>query len=178
MSVQSGSSQVFLFLCVLQVRNLMLSTTDETLLREFSRFKPGCVERIKKLLDYAFIHYHCREDAEEALHLMNGALIDGATVEVMLAKPAGVKDRNSKRNSGRGYLRSGIPAGGGAVDRGLPVRSHVGSPVSSLAGGEDRKNVRHGVYTYIVQQRAIQHYSIHPATVIAHVRPINDCANN
>lgn len=153
MSVQSGSSQVFLFLCVLQVRNLMLSTTDETLLHEFSRFKPGCVERIKKLPNYAFIHYRCREDAEEALRLMNGALIDGATVEVMLAKPAGVKDRNSKRNSGRGYLRSGIPAGGGAVERGLPLRSHVGSPVSSLAGGEERKNVLDMVSTHTLSSR-------------------------
>lgn len=153
MSVQFGSCQVFLFLCFLQVRNLMLSTTDETLLREFSRFKPGCVERIKKLPDYAFIHYHCREDAEEALRLMNGALIDGATVEVMLAKPAGVKDRNSKRNSGRAYLRSGIPAAGGAVDRALPVRSHVGSPVSSLAGGEDRKSLLDMVSTHTLSSR-------------------------
>uniref|UniRef100_A0AAZ3QLY2 Probable RNA-binding protein 46 n=1 Tax=Oncorhynchus tshawytscha TaxID=74940 RepID=A0AAZ3QLY2_ONCTS len=72
---------------VLYVRNLMMTTTEETLRQEFSRFKPGTVERVKKLTDYAFVHYHSREDAVTALHLMNGALIDGATIEVTLAKP-------------------------------------------------------------------------------------------
>uniref|UniRef100_A0A3Q3J626 Probable RNA-binding protein 46 n=1 Tax=Monopterus albus TaxID=43700 RepID=A0A3Q3J626_MONAL len=77
---------------VLYVRNLMPSTTEETLRLEFSRFKPGSVERVKKLTDYAFIHYNSREDAITAMSLMNGAQIEGATVEVMLAKPAGVKE--------------------------------------------------------------------------------------
>uniref|UniRef100_A0A3Q3WQH4 Probable RNA-binding protein 46 n=1 Tax=Mola mola TaxID=94237 RepID=A0A3Q3WQH4_MOLML len=77
---------------VLYVRNLMLGTTNETLRQEFSRFKPGSVERVKKLTDYAFIHYRYRDDAITALSLMNGAIIDGATVEVMLAKPAVIKD--------------------------------------------------------------------------------------
>uniref|UniRef100_A0A674AP40 Probable RNA-binding protein 46 n=1 Tax=Salmo trutta TaxID=8032 RepID=A0A674AP40_SALTR len=72
---------------VLYVRNLMMTTTEDTLRQEFSRFKPGTVERVKKLTDYAFVHYHSREDAVTALHLMNGALIDGATIEVTLAKP-------------------------------------------------------------------------------------------
>uniref|UniRef100_A0A3Q3G8I4 Probable RNA-binding protein 46 n=1 Tax=Kryptolebias marmoratus TaxID=37003 RepID=A0A3Q3G8I4_KRYMA len=91
---------------VLYVRNLMLDTTEETLHQEFSRFKPGSVERIKKLTDYAFIHYRCRSDALAALSLMNGAQIDGATVEVTLAKPAGIKDGNAvgKRYNCRGYL--------------------------------------------------------------------------
>uniref|UniRef100_M4A1B3 Probable RNA-binding protein 46 n=1 Tax=Xiphophorus maculatus TaxID=8083 RepID=M4A1B3_XIPMA len=77
---------------VLYVRNLMMDTTEETLHREFSSFKPGSVERVKKLTDYAFIHYRSRSDAIAALTLMNGAQIDGATVEVTLAKPAGIKD--------------------------------------------------------------------------------------
>ncbi|XP_054594306.1 probable RNA-binding protein 46 isoform X2 [Nothobranchius furzeri] len=77
---------------VLYVRNLMPNTTEETLHQEFSRFKPGSVERVKKLTDYAFVHYRCRSDTLTALSLMNGAQIDGATVEVMLAKPAGSKE--------------------------------------------------------------------------------------
>uniref|UniRef100_A0A3P8XVG2 Probable RNA-binding protein 46 n=1 Tax=Esox lucius TaxID=8010 RepID=A0A3P8XVG2_ESOLU len=72
---------------VLYVRNLMITTTEDTLRQEFSRFKPGAVERVKKLTDYAFVHYHCRDDAVTALRLMNGALIDGAIIEVTLAKP-------------------------------------------------------------------------------------------
>uniref|UniRef100_A0A667YTR6 Probable RNA-binding protein 46 n=1 Tax=Myripristis murdjan TaxID=586833 RepID=A0A667YTR6_9TELE len=91
---------------VLYVRNLMLSTTEETLRQEFSCFKAGAVERVKKLTDYAFIHYRCREDAITALHLMNGAVIDGAVVEVTLAKPAGIKDGSMsgrKHGIGGGY---------------------------------------------------------------------------
>uniref|UniRef100_A0A4W5J8Z0 Probable RNA-binding protein 46 n=1 Tax=Hucho hucho TaxID=62062 RepID=A0A4W5J8Z0_9TELE len=74
----------------------------DTLRQEFSRFKPGTVERVKKLTDYAFVHYHSREDAVTALHLMNGALIDGATIEVTLAKP--VSKEGGRRFSNRGYV--------------------------------------------------------------------------
>uniref|UniRef100_A0A8D0CUX8 RNA binding motif protein 46 n=1 Tax=Sander lucioperca TaxID=283035 RepID=A0A8D0CUX8_SANLU len=91
---------------VLYVRNLMLSTSEETLRQEFSRFKPGSVERVKKLTDYAFIHYRCRDDAVTALSLMNGAQIDGAALEVTLAKPAAVKEGSvaGRRYNSRGYL--------------------------------------------------------------------------
>ncbi|XP_029283335.1 putative RNA-binding protein 46 isoform X2 [Cottoperca gobio] len=101
---------------VLYVRNLMLSTCEETLRQEFSRFKPGSVERVKKLTDYAFVHYRCRDDAVTALSLMNGAQIDGATVEVTLAKPAGIKEGSvaGRRYSSRGYLgNNGAACGGG-----------------------------------------------------------------
>uniref|UniRef100_A0A3P9JQB2 Probable RNA-binding protein 46 n=1 Tax=Oryzias latipes TaxID=8090 RepID=A0A3P9JQB2_ORYLA len=77
---------------VLYVRNLMLDTTEETLRREFSRFKPGSVERVKKLTDYAFVHFRSRSEALATLAVMNGAQIDGTTVEVSLAKPTGNKE--------------------------------------------------------------------------------------
>uniref|UniRef100_A0A3P8UZR6 Probable RNA-binding protein 46 n=1 Tax=Cynoglossus semilaevis TaxID=244447 RepID=A0A3P8UZR6_CYNSE len=77
---------------VLYVRNLMSTTTEETLRHEFSQFKPGCVERVKKLTDYAFVHYRSREEALTALRLMNGTQVDGATVEVLLAKPSRVRE--------------------------------------------------------------------------------------
>lgn len=95
---------------VLQVRNLMLETSEETLRQEFSRFKPGCVERVKKLTDYAFVHYRSRSDTLTALSLMNGAQIDGAAVEVTLAKPAGVKDGGA---AGRKCGTRGSQGGGG-----------------------------------------------------------------
>lgn len=72
---------------VLYVRNLMLHTTEETLHSEFSHLKPGSVERVKKLTDYAFIHFYCREDALAAQQSMNSKLIDGSAIEVTLAKP-------------------------------------------------------------------------------------------
>ncbi|NWX82089.1 RBM46 protein, partial [Nothoprocta ornata] len=72
---------------VLYVRNLMISTTEETIKAEFNKFKPGVVERVKKLRDYAFVHFFNREDAVAAMSVMNGKCIDGASIEVTLAKP-------------------------------------------------------------------------------------------
>ncbi|XP_071599121.1 probable RNA-binding protein 46 [Heliangelus exortis] len=72
---------------VLYVRNLMISTTEDTIKAEFSKFKPGVVERVKKLRDYAFVHFFHREDAVAAMSVMNGKCIDGASIEVTLAKP-------------------------------------------------------------------------------------------
>nr|XP_046236077.1 probable RNA-binding protein 46 [Scatophagus argus]XP_046236078.1 probable RNA-binding protein 46 [Scatophagus argus] len=140
---------------VLYVRNLMLSTTEETLRQEFSCFKPGSVERVKKLTDYAFIHYRCRDDAIAALSVMNGAQIDGVSVEVTLAKPPGIRDGSA---AGRAYSSRGYPGNsaggggagngplvlhrnnggmmGGAVDTSSPLRSHVGSPVYSRTGDD------------------------------------------
>ncbi|NXC38630.1 RBM46 protein, partial [Penelope pileata] len=72
---------------VLYVRNLMISTTEDTIKAEFNKFKPGVVERVKKLRDYAFVHFYNREDAIAAISVMNGKCIDGASIEVTLAKP-------------------------------------------------------------------------------------------
>ncbi len=36
------------------------------------RFKPNSVERVKKLKDYAFVHFKERDDALHAMNLMNG----------------------------------------------------------------------------------------------------------
>nr|XP_006629545.2 PREDICTED: probable RNA-binding protein 46 [Lepisosteus oculatus]XP_015200018.1 PREDICTED: probable RNA-binding protein 46 [Lepisosteus oculatus] len=85
---------------VLYVRNLMISTTEETIKNEFSKFKSGAVERVKKLTDYAFVHFYSREDAVAAMHIMNGKNIDGANIEVTLAKP--VNKENSRRQSLKG----------------------------------------------------------------------------
>ncbi|KAM7021702.1 putative RNA-binding protein 46 [Passerculus sandwichensis] len=72
---------------VLYVRNLMISTTEDKIKAEFNKFKPGVVERVKKLRDYAFVHFFHREDAVAAMSIMNGKCIDGASIEVTLAKP-------------------------------------------------------------------------------------------
>uniref|UniRef100_A0A3B3CTN0 Probable RNA-binding protein 46 n=2 Tax=Oryzias melastigma TaxID=30732 RepID=A0A3B3CTN0_ORYME len=131
---------------VLYVRNLMPDTTEETLRQEFSRFKPGSVERVKKLTDYAFIHFRSRTEALAMLGVMNGAQIDGATVEVSLAKPTATKEPVGGRRSSRGSL-----GGGGEemfsfrrnremMDRrsslkNLPLHSRVGNPFYGAGGG-------------------------------------------
>ncbi|CAI7998037.1 APOBEC1 complementation factor [Geodia barretti] len=70
---------------VLYIRNLMLSTAESTIEEVFSRHAP--VERVKKIRDYAFVHFHAKEDAHKAMNALNGTLLDGAEIEVMLAKP-------------------------------------------------------------------------------------------
>ncbi|XP_041840454.1 probable RNA-binding protein 46 isoform X2 [Melanotaenia boesemani] len=123
---------------VLYVRNLRWETTEETLLQEFSRFKPGSVERVKKLTDYAFIHYRSRSDAIAALSLMNGAQIDGAIVEVTLAKPAAIRDGSTvgRRYNSRGYIGN-ISAGGGGGGDGMFLLQQnggmMGGPLDSFS---------------------------------------------
>ena len=55
---------------VLYARNLLLSTTEDTIEQVFSKF--GDVERVKKIKDYSFIHFRTKEQARAALEAMNG----------------------------------------------------------------------------------------------------------
>ncbi|XP_041118245.1 APOBEC1 complementation factor isoform X3 [Polyodon spathula] len=94
---------------ILYVRNLMLSTTEETIENEFNGIKPGAVERVKKIRDYAFVHFTNREDAVNAMNTLNGKLVDGSPIEVTLAKPVD-KDsyvRHTRGTGGRGSVLQG-----------------------------------------------------------------------
>ncbi|KAJ0016286.1 hypothetical protein NQD34_014576 [Periophthalmus magnuspinnatus] len=89
---------------ILYVRNLMLQTTEETIQKEFNSVKPGAVERVKKIRDYAFVHFTHREDAVNAMNQLHGKVIDGSPIEVTLAKPVD-KDsyvRYTRGTGGRG----------------------------------------------------------------------------
>lgn len=86
---------------ILYVRNLMISTTEETIKAEFNQFKPGAVDRVKKLRDYAFVHFFQREDAVTAMSVMNGRCIDGASIEVSLAKPVNKEANFRQRLNGQ-----------------------------------------------------------------------------
>lgn len=89
---------------ILYVRNLMLQTTEETIEKEFNSLKPGAVERVKKIRDYAFVHFAQREDAINAMKALNGKVVDGSPIEVTLAKPVD-KDsyvRYTRGTGGRG----------------------------------------------------------------------------
>ena len=50
----------------------MINTTEEQIKEAFERFKPNSIERVKKLKDYAFVHFKQRDDALHAMNLMNG----------------------------------------------------------------------------------------------------------
>ncbi|XP_014822150.1 PREDICTED: APOBEC1 complementation factor isoform X4 [Calidris pugnax] len=115
---------------ILYVRNLMLSTTEETIEKEFNNIKPGAVERVKKIRDYAFVHFNKREYAVEAMKSLNGKVLDGSPIEVTLAKPVD-KDsyvRYTRGTGGRGTMLQGeyTYAFGHMYD---PAAAYLGAPV-------------------------------------------------
>ncbi|XP_075279354.1 APOBEC1 complementation factor isoform X1 [Opisthocomus hoazin] len=115
---------------ILYVRNLMLSTTEETIEKEFNSIKPGAVERVKKIRDYAFVHFNKREDAVEAMKALNGKVLDGSPIEVTLAKPVD-KDsyvRYTRGTGGRSTMLQGeyTYAFGHMYD---PATAYLGAPV-------------------------------------------------
>ena len=57
---------------VLYVRNLTSDVTEEDLMAKFSKF--GKTERVKKMKDYAFIHFEDRDKALEAMNALNGTV--------------------------------------------------------------------------------------------------------
>ncbi|PIK50224.1 putative APOBEC1 complementation factor isoform X5 [Apostichopus japonicus] len=90
---------------ILYVRNLMLHTTEESIQEAFNKVTEGGVERVKKLRDFAFVHFRTVEEAHNALRQLDGNDIDGAMVEVVLAKPVDKNARNQMRPFGRGYIQ-------------------------------------------------------------------------
>ncbi|XP_065603118.1 APOBEC1 complementation factor isoform X1 [Cyrtonyx montezumae] len=115
---------------ILYVRNLMLSTTEETIEKEFNNIKQGAVERVKKIRDYAFVHFNKREDAVDAMKALNGKVLDGSPIEVTLAKPVD-KDsyvRYTRGTGGRGAMLQGeyTYAFGHVYD---PAATYLGAPV-------------------------------------------------
>ncbi|KAG8232996.1 hypothetical protein J437_LFUL013660 [Ladona fulva] len=70
---------------VLYVRNLTIHCTEKNLKEAFEVY--GIVERVKKMKDYAFIHFEEREDALKAMKELNGIELGGSNIEITLAKP-------------------------------------------------------------------------------------------
>uniref|UniRef100_A0A673ZLZ4 APOBEC1 complementation factor n=1 Tax=Salmo trutta TaxID=8032 RepID=A0A673ZLZ4_SALTR len=116
---------------ILYVRNLMLATTEETIEKEFNSIKPGAVERVKKIRDYAFVHFTQREDAISAMDALNGKLVDGSPVEVTLAKPVD-KDNYVRYTRGTGGRGGALLQGEYACTLGQvydPSAAYLGAPV-------------------------------------------------
>lgn len=115
---------------ILYVRNLMLTTAEETIEKEFSNVKPGSVERVKKIRDYAFVHFKNRTDAVDAMNTLNGKIIDGSPIEVTLAKPVDKESyvRYTRGTGGRGAAIQGEYAYtiGHVYD---PTTAYLGAPV-------------------------------------------------
>ncbi|XP_035992864.1 RNA-binding protein 47 isoform X2 [Fundulus heteroclitus] len=86
---------------ILYVRNLMMETSEETIRKIFSQWNQGCVERVKKIRDYAFVHFTSRDDAVLAMDHLNGTEIEGSCIEVTLAKPVD-KEQYSRQKASKG----------------------------------------------------------------------------
>uniref|UniRef100_A0A5K3FHJ4 Apobec1 complementation factor n=1 Tax=Mesocestoides corti TaxID=53468 RepID=A0A5K3FHJ4_MESCO len=100
---------------ILYVRNLMLSTTEDQLRAQFLEVAGAgdqAIERVKKISDYAFIHFKDREVAQICLDKLNGTIIDGSIVEVTWAKPAdkGEPARSQAARSGKQLMDWNINA--------------------------------------------------------------------
>ncbi|GBP77683.1 Heterogeneous nuclear ribonucleoprotein Q [Eumeta japonica] len=79
---------------VLYVRNLTQEITEEALKEEFENY--GNVERVKKIKDYAFVHFEDRECAIKAMQELDGKELGGARLEVSLAKPPSDKKKKEE----------------------------------------------------------------------------------
>ncbi|XP_067281572.1 heterogeneous nuclear ribonucleoprotein R-like isoform X2 [Pseudorasbora parva] len=86
---------------VLFVRKLATPVTEELLEKTFSQF--GKLERVKKLKDYAFVHFEERDSAVKAMQEMNGKELCGEEIEIVLAKPPDKKrkERQAARQTSR-----------------------------------------------------------------------------
>ncbi|XP_026333534.1 heterogeneous nuclear ribonucleoprotein R isoform X5 [Hyposmocoma kahamanoa] len=79
---------------VLYVRNLTQEITEEALKEQFERY--GTVERVKKIKDYAFVHFEDRDCAVKAMQELDGKEMGGAKLEVSLAKPPSDKKKKEE----------------------------------------------------------------------------------
>ncbi|XP_036618287.1 RNA-binding protein 47 isoform X2 [Trichosurus vulpecula] len=93
---------------ILYVRNLMIETTEETIKKSFGQFNPGCVERVKKIRDYAFVHFTSREDAVHAMNSLNGTELEGSCLEVTLAKPVDKEQYTRYQKAAKGSVTTEV----------------------------------------------------------------------
>ncbi len=104
------------------VGNLSFQTTQDELLAAFSQF--GNVERVNIVTDretgqprgFAFVEMTERRDAETAISQLNGADLNGRTMNVNEARP---KPEGGRPGGGGGFggNRSGGGGGGGNRNR-------------------------------------------------------------
>uniref|UniRef100_A0AAY5KZZ8 RRM domain-containing protein n=1 Tax=Esox lucius TaxID=8010 RepID=A0AAY5KZZ8_ESOLU len=92
--IEDPDPEVMAKVKVLFVRNLASTVTEEILEKAFSQF--GKLERVKKLKDYAFIHFEERDGAVKALAELNGKDLEGEHIEIVFAKPPDQKRKERK----------------------------------------------------------------------------------
>ncbi len=79
---------------VLYVRNLTAMVTEDKLREVFESY--GKVERVKKIKDYAFVHFEERKQAVTAMDALNRTELCGSDLEISLAKPPSDKKKKEE----------------------------------------------------------------------------------
>ncbi|KAI6234476.1 hypothetical protein M3Y99_00799400 [Aphelenchoides fujianensis] len=106
---------------VLYVKNLKEAVTEEQLTEMFAPH--GEIDRVKKIRDYAFVHYKERESALKAMEAMKGIKIEDVDVEISLAKPQVDNKMKKKMPMKRGMpMDRPMGGGGGYGNRSGPPR--------------------------------------------------------
>nr|CAD7197931.1 unnamed protein product [Timema douglasi] len=127
---------------VLYVRNLTQDCSEEKLKESFESY--GTVERVKKIKDYAFIHFEDRDNAVKAMNDLNGKEMGGSPIEVSLAKPPSDKKKKEeilrareRRMMQMMQVRGGLsPSHQSMMPAALPMRAPGGAlgPRGAAAG--------------------------------------------
>uniref|UniRef100_A0A8D2ZKE0 RRM domain-containing protein n=1 Tax=Scophthalmus maximus TaxID=52904 RepID=A0A8D2ZKE0_SCOMX len=118
---------------VLFVRKLATAVTEELLEKTFSQF--GKLERVKKLKDYAFVHFEERDAAVKAMDEMNGKELGGEEIEIVLAKPP---DKKRKERQAARHVAGQPPvlfANKESISVTLPSPLARGAPPARGRGG-------------------------------------------
>ncbi|XP_002123977.3 heterogeneous nuclear ribonucleoprotein Q [Ciona intestinalis] len=89
--VEEPSDEIMSKVKVLYIKNLSMKATEEIVMATFSAY--GEVERVKKIKDYAFVHFKERDNAMKALEELNGLNLEGEAIEISLAKPVDKKKK-------------------------------------------------------------------------------------
>ena len=79
---------------VLYVRNLTNAVTEDRIREAFETH--GKVDRVKKIKDYAFVHFEDRKQAVAAMEALNRTDLDGSQLEISLAKPPSDKKKKEE----------------------------------------------------------------------------------
>jgi len=119
---------------ILYCRNLAVSVTEETLVNTFQMF--GTVERVKKIKDYAFIHFEKREEAISAMNTLDGEDMLGSKLDISLAKPPVDKKKKEEvlRRREQRMMES--------------MAKCIAPPLASAYDGQGRGNSGPGLYNY------------------------------
>ncbi|XP_008555301.1 heterogeneous nuclear ribonucleoprotein R isoform X3 [Microplitis demolitor] len=139
---------------VLYVRNLTQDCTEEKLKECFEQY--GKIDRVKKIKDYAFVHFEDRDNAVKAMRELNGKEICGSHIEVALAKPP--FDKKKKEDMLRARERrmmqmlqgrgGGSPSHPSMISGPMPVRGTGQSGGPRGSSGSMRPPMGRGDYNY------------------------------